>query len=208
MNRTNNNNLTNENNDNENNGNNINETNYFNSIIRNSLEYYDQYQPKIQDILNKIEYIKINLGTNINDEYTFYDSNDKPFLKSRIDQLGIFIPQDNYWKWSWSDPFSKNQNTLISRKILEYSFTLNSTSDLYLKSILLNSKLKIMNQYQIDIYVAIAAMLSKKPFILKFYLHPSLDKNEKIYYRKMINDPERNKFISIYIIIIDWNNES
>jgi hypothetical protein len=137
------------------------ELNYFNPVIRNSLEYYDSFQPKIQKILNKIEYIKVINGINVNDEYVFYDSNDKPFFKSKIEMLGMFIPQDNSWKWSWSIPFAKYQNTLISRKILEYAFTLDSSTDLHLKSTLINSKLIISNQYQIDIYLALASMLSK-----------------------------------------------
>lgn len=185
-------------------------SNNFNPIIRNSLEYYDSYQPKIQQILDKIEYIKIVDGGNINDEYIFYDSNDKPFFKSRIETLGMFVPQDNTWRWSWSIPFAKYQNTLISRKILEYAFTLNSDNDLNLKSTLINSKLIIMNQYQIDIYLALASMLSKKPFVLKLYIYPMTknpDSSEKIiYYKKIISNSDRKNFISIYILMIDWNN--
>lgn len=191
-------------------------TNYINPIIKNSLEYYDSYQPKIQKILNKIEYIKIKKGVNINDEYIFYDSNDKPFFKSRIEQLGMFIPQDNSWKWSWSVPFAKYQNTLISRKILEYAFTLNSSTELHLKSTLINSKLIITSKYQIDIYIALASMLSKKPFVLKVYLYPLIEENQSsgndtddiYYYKKIINNPERKKFISIYVMVIDWNDTS
>lgn len=191
-------------------------TNYINPIIKNSLEYYDSYQPKIQKILNKIEYIKIKKGVNINDEYIFYDSNDKPFFKSRIEQLGMFVPQDNSWKWSWAVPFAKYQNTLISRKILEYAFTLNSSTELHLKSTLINSKLIITSKYQIDIYIALASMLSKKPFVLKVYLYPLIEENESsgndtddiYYYKKIINNPERKKFISIYVMVIDWNDTS
>ena len=91
---------------------NQNDDNYFNPIIRNSLEYYDYFQPKIQEILNKIEYIKVINGININDEYIFYDDNNTAFYKSRIETLGMFIPQDNSWKWSWSIPFAKYQNNL------------------------------------------------------------------------------------------------
>lgn len=182
------------------------ETNYFNPIVRNSLEYYDSYQPKIQSILNKIEYIKIVDRNNINDEYIFYDSDDKPFFKSRIEQLGMFVPQDNSWKWSWAIPFAKYQNTLISRKILEYAFTLNSSTDLHLKSTLISSKLVISNQYQIDIYLALASMLSKKPFVLKLYLYPDEDnKKEFIPYKKILSKPDKKKFIAIYIMLIDWN---
>lgn len=184
--------------------------NNFNPIVKNSLEYYDSFQIKIQQILNKIEYIKIIEGVNINDEYVFYDSNDKPFFKSRIEILGMFVPQDSTWRWSWSIPFAKYQNTLISRKILEYAFTLNSDSDLNLKSTLINSKLIINNQYQIDIYLAIAAMLSKKPFVLKLYNYPMPNTNSPdkiIYYKKIINNPDRKNFISIYLHLIDWNSD-
>lgn len=184
------------------------ESNYFNPIIKNALEYYDSYQPKIQEILNKIEYIKIIDGGNINDEYIFYDSNNKPFFKSRIEQLGMFVPQDNSWKWAWAIPFAKYQNTLISRKILEYAFTLNSSTDLNLKSTLINSKLIISNQYQIDIYIALASMLSKKPFVLKLYLFDYWQENstEKIInYKQFLSRPDKKDFIAIYIMIIDWN---
>lgn len=186
----------------------ISEANYFNPIIKNSLEYYDSYQPKIQEILNKIEYIKIIDGGNINDEYIFYDSDNKPFFKSRIEQLGMFVPQDNSWKWSWAIPFAKYQNTLISRKILEYAFTLNSSTDLKLKSTLINSKLIISNQHQIDIYISLASMLSKKPFVLKLYLFDYMKEisTEKIInYKQFLSRPDKKDFIAIYIMLIDWN---
>jgi len=179
--------------------------NYFNPIIKNSLEYWDSFQPKIQKILNNIEYFKIINGVNVNDEFIFYDSNDKPFFKSRIEQLGMFVPQDNSWKWSWSVPFAKYQNTLISRKILEYALTLDSSTDIHLKSILINSKLIITNQYQIDIYMALSSMLSKKPFIFKYYLCPPEENSDQniIYYKKNISNPDRKKFISVYVFVID-----
>jgi hypothetical protein len=201
------------------------ETNSIYSLLRNSLEYYDTYQPKIQEILDKIDYIKIIDGININDTYIFYDSNHNEIFKSRIETLSIFIPQTQTWKWSWSVPFAKFTNTHISRKILEYAFTLNTTTDLILKSTLVDSNIKISNQYQIDIYLALSAMLSKKPFVLKLYLVPmfenkiifdntetssksnllSTNPNEQIYYyKKIIDNPEKNNFISIYSLIIDW----
>ena len=195
-----------ENCNNDKNDNKNNNMNYFNPMIKNSLEYYDSFQPQIQKILDKIEYIKVINGINVNDEYIFYDSNDKEFFKSRIEVLGMFVPQDNSWKWSWAVPFAKYQNTLISRKILEYAFTLNSVSDLHLKSILINSKLIITNKYQIDIYLALASMLSKKPFILKLYLYPPDEgaDTDIIYYKRILNNSDRKKFISVYVLVIDW----
>ena len=120
----------------------------------------------------------------------------------------MFIPNSNTWKWSWSVPFAKYRNTLISRKILEYAFTLNTTTDLMLKSTLINSNIIITNQNQIDIYLALSAMLSKKPFILRLYLYPfdNKEKKENIYYYKdAITHPDKNKFISVFSFIVDWN---
>lgn len=180
------------------------------SLIRNSLEYYDKYQPEIQKIIDKIEYIKIIDGVNINDIYVFYDSNDKEIFRSRIETLSIFIPQTNTWKWSWSVPITKYNNTLIARKILEYAFTLNTTTDFILKSSLINSNIIITNQNQIDIYLSLSSMLSKKPFILKIYLVPfnkNKNKDNDIYYFKDINNhPNKENFISIYSYIVDWNS--
>jgi hypothetical protein len=142
------------------------------SIIKTSLEYYDNYQPEIQNIIDKINYIKIIDRNNINDEYVFYDFDNKKIFSSKIEILSIYIPQTKTWKWSWSMPFAKYKNTLISREILNYAFTLNSENDLFLKSTLINSKIIIKNEYQMDIYLAMSALLSKKPFILRIYLLP------------------------------------
>ncbi len=184
--------------------------NFTNSIMRSAIDYYDKCQEKIQKILDKIEYIKMVDGGNINDKYIFYDSNNNVIFESRIETLSIFTPQNKTWKWSWSVPFAKFQNTFISRKILEYAFTLNSETDLFLKSTLVSSKIIISNQYQIDLYLALSAMLSKKPFILRFYLYPDdsdNESNENIYrYKKILSHPDKKNFMSIYSLMIDWND--
>ena len=197
------------------------------SIIKDSLDYYDKYQPEVRKILSKIEYIKINIGYNINDEYIFYDYNDKIILKSKIETLAIYIPQTKTWKWSWSVPFAKYKNTLISREILKYAFTLDTDNDLFLKSTLVNSKIIIKNNYQFDIYLALSALLSKKPFILRMYLIPDEEiinvtnkskiddinnnnnKNFKNIYefKKILSIPDRKNYISVFLLILDWNSE-
>jgi len=195
------------------------DTDIIDPIIRNSLEYYDANQPKIQEILDKIEYIEIINNGNITDQFIFYDVNNNVILKSRYEVLSIYTPLNNIWKWSWSIPTAKSKNTFISRKILEYAFSLNSETDYLLKSILINSKINILNKNQLDIYLALSAMLSKKPFILRIYLIPFEKKDEsdensnnndpnitKYFYKKIINNPEKKNYISLYTFIIDWNN--
>lgn len=219
--KNNNNNVNNVNNMNNENGVNskYNKNDTINSIVKDSLDYYDKHQPQIQQILNKIEYIKIDIGKNVNDEYIFYDSNDKIIFKSKIETLSLFIPHSNIWKWSWSVPFAKYNNTLISREILKYAFTLNSENDFFLKSILINSKNIIKNQYQLDIYLALSSLLSKKPFILRIYLVPPDDhddnnnidnnknsfNNEFLYeYKKILKNPDKKNYISVFVLVVDW----
>lgn len=186
------------------------------TFIRDAIDFYDKFQPKIQNIINQIEYIKIIDGNNINDEFIFYDINDKEILRSKIETISIFIPQTKIWKWAWSVPFIKYSNTIISRRILDYAFTLNNSTDLILKSTLINSNIIINNQYQIDIYLALSAKLSKMPFIFQFYFYPyshnenennneNIKSTEKIYYhKKIVNQSDKNKFISAFLFIVDW----
>lgn len=195
--------------------------NFGNSILKSSLDYYDNEQPRIQKIINDIDYIRIIKGNNINDTYVFYNDNDNEIFRSRIEHLAIFIPQNNTWKWSWAIPFANYKNTLISRKILEYAFTLGfeNESELFLKSTLVNSQITISNQYQLDIYLALSAMLSKKPFILRYYVYPfdnndnttqkkskkNIQNNEEIYYyRKILNLPDKKNVMSVFVFLIDW----
>ena len=182
-----------------------NDDDFIDPIIRNSLEYYDNFQPKINKILNKTEYIETINNGNITDNIIFYDLNDNIIFKSKFEILSFFLPDKNIWKWSWSLPTTNPKNTFISRKILEYAFTLNHQKDYLIKSTLINSHIKIVNQIQLDIYIAIAAMLSKKPFILKMYMVQSETKYYR--YREIVNNPKKNEYISVYVLILDWNNE-
>lgn len=209
------------NNDNQNTNltpNNIKKNNLIDPIIKSALEYYDQYQPKIQKILDKLEYIEIINNGNVTDQFIFYDGDNNIILKSKFEVLSIYIPQNNVWKWSWSLPTASAKNTFISRKILDYAFTLTSNNDYMLKSTLINSKITITNTNQLDIYIALSAMLSKTPFIFKIYLIPlkinESSENQKrnndkkgnfYYYKKIINNEERHNYISLYSLIIDWN---
>lgn len=100
---------------------------------------------------------------------------------------------------------------------MEYAFTLDPETDYLLKSTLINSNINILNNNQLDIYLALSAKLSKKPFIFRLYNIPYDNKKDKnnindknvsdniYYYKKIINNPKKNKFMSIYAIILDWD---
>ena len=83
--------------------------------------------------------------------------------------MGIFLPKSRMWKWSWSIPTIHKKYTFISRKILEYAFNLDHTKELPLRADLINSKIKIINDLQLDIHIALSSYIGKQPLIFKFY---------------------------------------
>lgn len=177
-----------------------------NLFIKNALEYCDNFQPKIQKILDQIETIEIIDNQNITDEIIFYDLQGNILLKTKFEILSIYEPNNRIWKWSWSVPTLQRKHTFISRGILDYALKLNSKNDeidFYLKNTLVNSKINISNKNQIDILLSTSSYLCKKPFIFKYYLHGS--KKSHVNYKELINDPLRKKMIVFYLVILDWN---
>ncbi len=198
-------------------------------LIKNSLEYYDRYQPKVLEIINKIEYVQFTNNKNITDKITFYDSNKKKIFESAFELLSIYVPNTNIWKWAWSLPTVRNNHRFISSEILKYALTLDGEKEYLLKSTLINSKIKILNETQLDIYIALSAQLSKKPFILKYYVTPffgdknsdnsdnstnsddtnSSDKKSElknlVEFRKNNEDPNNKNYIAYYLFILDFH---
>lgn len=184
------------------------------SVIRNSLENYDLNQVKINNFLKQIKYIQFIDNYNNIDQIIFYDKNKKIIFKSAYEIMGIFIPQTKIWKWSWSIPSLHNKFTLISRKILEYAFNLDPVKEYILRSELINSKIKIINDIQLDIHIALSSYISKKPFIFKFlnkyynedeYNNSTSSNNEILYEYDILNDNDNDKYMNIYIFILDYN---
>lgn len=145
------------------------ENNKIDSTIRSSLEYYDNNCEKYDDFINKIKYVKQINNNQQTDEIIFYDKHKKILLRSPYEIMGIYLLNKHIWKWSWSMPFLPKKHTLLSRKILEYAFNLNQEDDYLLKSKLINSKINIYNDLQLDIHIAVSSYLGKQPLIYKIY---------------------------------------
>ena len=63
--------------------------------------------------------------------------------------------------------------------MLDYAFNLDTGTELELRSRLLNSNIKIINENQIDINLAIISYISKIPFIFKLpYINNTFKKTE------------------------------
>lgn len=179
------------------------------SVFRSALEYYDSHQPQIQKLLNQIDNIIIVNNYPTSNRLFFKNSHDEILLESRFETLSMVIPQIKTWMWAWALPSAELNENLISRKILEYAFTLSAKNDYLLKSILINSKTVIENRLQLDMYLGLSAFLSKKPFIFKLYKR--LIKNDikqYIYpYKEIIDDPNKHTYVAEYYFILDWTGK-
>ncbi len=177
-------------------------------IIKTSLEYYDSHNIKIDKFIKDIVYLEFINNNNQTDQIKFYDNDKNLLLISSYEIIGFYIPQNKIWKWAWAVPTIVKKYTYYARKILSYAFDLDSIKDYLVKSSLINSKVSIMNNIQLDIYIALASYISKKPFIFKFYnsIYNDGDNDDSnlINYQKILKDTEIDNYIISYIIILDY----
>jgi len=190
----------------------------FKPSIKNSIEYYDSYKSKVNNIINNTEFIQFVNNDNITNQIIFFDKNNKILLKSSYEIISVYLPTQKIWKWSWSVPLPAN-NTFISRKLVEYACSLNDLSDILIKSILTNSKINISNDIQIDILLSLISKLTKNPFIFEYIPVAPIDFNKKnvdsnidtknniIHYRNIINNKKYDVFkqhLIQYLLILDF----
>ena len=186
------------------------------SIIKTSIEYYDSFQPKINDILNNTEYIEFIDNNNITDQIIFYDKDKKIIFKSAYECLSFYLPTEKIWKWSWSIPHIAKKHTYITRKLIDYAVSLDTLYDGFIKTILVNSKIIVNNNIQLDIFLALFSKLTKKPFILEYPHIPhkevktndsSKKFNNLVPYKEIINNQKydgTNQNLIEYLIILDF----
>jgi len=144
-------------------------------IVTDSLEYFDVNTEKYNDSLRKLRYIKfINATSDLDHNIIImYDEDKNEILKSRYEIVGIYSSDTKTWAWGWAVPNFKKNSTNIVRKIMNYGAELDP-SNKFLKTELITSRFRISDPIQLDIHVAIASYLSKKPLIYKYYIHGNL----------------------------------
>lgn len=153
-------------------------------IIKDALEYYDRntelYEHKFDDGIF-LKFIKKTADTEHN-IMEMYDKDKKLIYQSRYEMLGILT--DDIWEWAWARPLLRKNTTNIIRKIFNYGAELDP-EEFLIKTELITSRFKITSYVQIDMHIALASYLSKKPLIYKHYFYESTDE-----YYKIIHDKE------------------
>ena len=160
----------------------------FKDLIKTSLKFYDEqnekYKKYIVDTL-----INFDKSQNI---IKIVDKDDNILLESKYEILGIYDNQTNIWLWAWLLTFLNANETIISRKLLDYGLKLepltNNNDHYYIKSQLLNSRITIEDMIELDIHLALSSYLIKDLYL---FIKPLI----------VFLDKDRTKYITYYYLI-------
>lgn len=177
------------------------------SFIRNALEYYDKNIYEMNDALERGESYKFTSMSKDTEKsvVTFYDKDNKKIFSSRFEVVGTYTEPLELWAWSWAIPTIHKNMSYMSRRLLMYGLDLDYiTEGKNLKTELITSRFRIANKMQIDLHLAIAAYLTKQPYIFEMkpmtndYSHDKQDFGKFIYihlldFREWFESEKKNK---------------
>lgn len=174
------------------------------SLVRNALSYYDANKEKYKKIFLNDEYFKIikNKLDNEHNTIILYDENKKEIYKSRYEIIGIYDFPNSLWTWGWSIVDLRKNTTTIIRKVLQYGLELDP-EDNFIKIELINSRFRVSTRTQLDIHLAIASYLSKKPIIYELVLDENMEPqntDEDAIHPINVTD----KSISYFLFLLDY----
>ena len=160
-----------------------------NEFIKKSLIHYDNQKMNYLSILTlDHQNVKYNLE---NTEITFIYDDDKQDTFD-FDVLGYFDNQNHIWIWGWLLTELNANQTLLSRELLNYGLKLepssNSLEHFYIKALLVNSRVKIDEDIQLETNLAICSYLTKNKILF-------------IYPRRRYLNNEKTKYVTFYYFI-------
>ena len=160
---------------------NILEKNIFEEFIKNSLIYYNNQKYKYTEFKgNVFSKVYINEIVITNNSRTI--SNNFPY-----EILAIFNEETHIWTWSWANYNINSELTIIAKELLNYGLKIEHNNNninmeqLFIKSLLVNSKILIKDDIELTINLAVISSLLKNK--IKFIHELKLDKdnfNDKI----------------------------
>jgi len=147
-------------------------TKLFYEIIKNSLEYYDDY--KFNNMKKQVKIASYNINKN-NDAVKLYDKNNKLLYDGKFQIIFTLNYPKNIIKWSYENSYY-NKISYYSKQISEWIFHLDTKYD-YLRELLIESKI-LEDKYDISTYIKISIIyyLLKKPNF--FYIKTKINNNE------------------------------
>ena len=185
------------------------------NIIPIALEYYDKNMELYGDKFDNVKYYKIErfADESVFDAVIFLDAQKEVLFKSRFNIIGSYNPIIKSWHWAWSNSDLKRKYTTIARKIINYGMEIENNKSLH--SELTTSVYHIQNSIQLDIHIAIASYLAKKPLIVKLYVYEKKDKKSQELYlfhpvkedldNNLITQEEWNDLKINYLVLTDYD---
>ena len=148
------------------------------NLMKNAYKYYDEKFDKYNKILNSYDnVIEETFESDLKESIIRFYKNDKLILEANYEGMGNYYYKENLFVWSWGIIDSNKNMSYISKSILKYGLdiTLNSTSEnseynlnSFLKMLLINSRILVTNQVELDILTYISFYLSKKDYFMAF----------------------------------------
>jgi len=134
----------------------------FSDFIKKSLDYFDEQNNKYKKYLPR--YTKL-----IIEKKKIIDiKSNKSIAKIDLQVLGVYHNKTQVFFWGWVLPYLHVDETKISRKLLDYGLKLdplsNNINHYYIKSLLINSRIYIENDIDLDLLQSISAYLLKDNF--------------------------------------------
>jgi len=154
------------------------------------LELYDNDMEIFSHHIKNIEFIFYETTPNEleNDFIYFYDKNKKLIMKSHFNIFGTYDISQSVFTWAWSINALEKKWVTISKKILQYGFSLPPADNL--REQLINSKFIVSEQIQIDMQLAIAFALTKNSHIFQHLISANDELNVSV---KNYTDIEPNE---------------
>ncbi len=150
-----------------------------------AFKYYDNQQLEYDIYINNSNY---NIKEINNTIIISPIDNIKPIVTYNYEILGILDNQTHVWIWSWLVPDFNNNVVNLSKDLLFYGLKLEPSSNTdihsYLKIQLLNSRILIENDIELDIHLSLISYLIKDKilFILPIVVNKKKINNQTIYY--------------------------
>jgi len=156
------------------------------SQIKKILDYYDNQKKKYLELIIN-DNVKFDL---INNEI-FFIFEDEEIITHDFELLGYFDNQNSIWIWGWLLNES-SEKIKICKGLLDYGLKLepktNSNEHFLIKGLLVNSRISVEEDSQLDVNLAIYSYLAR-------------DKIKFIYPRRRYIDEENKKFVTFYYFI-------
>lgn len=155
-----------------------------NQNLQVALEEMDRCRPVISQLAEYRVHYDVPEDLRQRNRVSFYEG-EKTVFQSEIEALAIYYPQASLFVWTWARPSNRPSTSYLSRQLLKYCVE-NQDLSLQIRSLLTTGRSIIADATQIDICLALAISLIKKPYIYPQFVEEN--GVQAVYFLVLIDD--------------------